>query len=694
MSKLVYKTRGNSKPQGKPRVYYTCHPKDAVSFFEMVSNEILEKQNCAIWYDREPEEAYAEEELLGDLSQMQLFVIPVTRRFLCEPNRARDVEIPFAVKRHIPILPLLQENGLEALFNETCGDLQILDKNKKDETAIAYGEKLEKFLNSVLIGDELAAKVRAAFDAYVFLSYRKKDRRYARELLHLIHENEFCRDIAIWYDEFLTPGENFNDAIADALEKSSLFAMAITPNLVNEENYVMNTEYPMARKAGKPVLPVEVVPTDMQALKESYEGIPACVDAHEPGLLSQALLEAVEHMAIKENNGSLEHNFFIGLAYLGGIDVEVDFERAVSLITGAAEGGLLQAVEKLVTMYRNGEGVARDYRTAIAWQEHLVELLQAEYEENPIEQTSLAYSNELWALGDYCYEQMDLSGAKAAYERLMKLCEEQLLENPFGKPKQRFFAFHKKKKSLYKVNPARLKQYLAVSYDKLGVLCQAQRKLEEAGSWYEKEAEVNEELAHAGVKGAKSSLATSYARFGGIREALEDWKTAKEWYKKSLALQENKRNRSVEYNKLGILCEREGNLGEAEDWYEKSLKLREELNAEEDTADSKRDLAVCYNNLGSVSKAKEDMGEAKIWYKKSMELREALAKEADTPESCDDLAVSYYNYSLVNEPQRHELLRQAYEIWERLSREYPKSPKFANRLEIVRKKLGLDENCD
>ena len=50
------------------------------------------------------------------------------------------------------------------------------------------------------------------------------------------------QNCAIWYDEFLIPGENFNEAIEVALKKSGLFALAVTPNLVNEENYVMSTE--------------------------------------------------------------------------------------------------------------------------------------------------------------------------------------------------------------------------------------------------------------------------------------------------------------------------------------------------------------------------------------------------------------------------------------------------------------------
>ena len=67
----------------------------------------------------------------------------------------------------------------------------------------------------------MAKRVRAAFDAYIFLSYRKKDRKYANELMRLIHSNPECRDIAIWFDEFLTPGESFKENIEKILDRSS-----------------------------------------------------------------------------------------------------------------------------------------------------------------------------------------------------------------------------------------------------------------------------------------------------------------------------------------------------------------------------------------------------------------------------------------------------------------------------------------
>lgn len=391
MSRFNCRTRGNASPQGKPNVYFCCHPAD-VSCFDEIAGDILRFQNCAIWYREDParpEDISTDscpadpDTYFCDLSRMQLFVIPVTSSFLCEPNRARDTDLPYALEHHIPILPLLQEDGLESLFNQTCGDFQILNKYTKDPTALDFYQKLERFLSDVLIPDDLADKIRAAFDAYVFLSYRKKDRKYAQQLMRLIHQNEFCRDIAIWYDEFLIPGENFNDSIAAALEQSSLFALAVTPNLVNEPNYVMSIEYPMAKEAKKTVLPFELVPTDKKDLEEKFTELPACTDVRDMSALSATLLEAVTSLAIRENDASPEHLFFIGLAYLAGIDVEVDCEQALALISRAAGQGLPEAMEKLVHMYKNGIGVPRDFLQAISWQKRLIQAKRRQYAAAP-----------------------------------------------------------------------------------------------------------------------------------------------------------------------------------------------------------------------------------------------------------------------------------------------------------------------
>lgn len=52
-----YKTRGNASPQGKQKVYFTCHPDDFDRYFEKISEQILTFENCAVWY-WDSEESY------------------------------------------------------------------------------------------------------------------------------------------------------------------------------------------------------------------------------------------------------------------------------------------------------------------------------------------------------------------------------------------------------------------------------------------------------------------------------------------------------------------------------------------------------------------------------------------------------------------------------------------------------------
>ena len=215
-------------------------------------------------------------------------------------------------------------------------------------------------MESVLISDELAKRVREAFDAYIFLSYRKKDRKYANELMNLIHSNPECRDIAIWFDEFLIPGESFKDNIERFLNDCHLFALLVTPRLSEkvkgengeEDNYVISTELPLARKKkeekGTDIFAVEMEHTARDFLETI--GIKDYINYKDKEFRAR-LLTAISKIATSENNNEPEHNFLIGLAYLEGIDMEVNRERAVELITSAAEAGLFEAMKKLYDMY-------------------------------------------------------------------------------------------------------------------------------------------------------------------------------------------------------------------------------------------------------------------------------------------------------------------------------------------------------
>ena len=77
MATFLYKTRGKSSPERKPRVYFTCHPDDFSKYFEKVCEDIFKTHDCTVFYTEDPNEEIEEKYKESDLGQMNLLVIPV-----------------------------------------------------------------------------------------------------------------------------------------------------------------------------------------------------------------------------------------------------------------------------------------------------------------------------------------------------------------------------------------------------------------------------------------------------------------------------------------------------------------------------------------------------------------------------------------------------------------------------------------
>ncbi len=696
MPSLSCKTKGGSNPQGKPKVYFCCHPDDFNRFFEDISDEIMFKQDCAFYYDSEPYGKTDKEDWLSYLGEMQLFVMPVTTKLLTTESKALSLEFCFAEEKHIPVLPIMQENGLEELFKQKIGSLQYLNRVSRDSTSISYEKKLESYLSSVLIGDELASKVRAAFDAYIFLSYRKKDRIYAQELMRLIHRNDFCRDIAIWYDEFLTPGENFNDSIEEALKKSELFALAVTPNIVNEENYVMNVEYPMARKAGKTILPAEIVSTDKNALKEKYKDIPDCADAHNEGELSQALLNSLKSIALRENDGDPEHNFFIGLAYLSGIDVEVNHERAVKLITSAANDNLPEALEKLVFMYRNGEGVERNYDTAIEWQEKLVAVFKARWKESQNYMNTMSLCVALLRLGDYHYEMFKSSSAIKIYSELHDFCEELYSSNKYLRDEALYFlaaasnnlgnAYRATEENelaarLYEKTIEVLEETVkeSDSYDEKCDLCAGysnlaytlfmQNKNSKAEEMCQKAIDLALELISIKMDfTAMNFLSLSYNTMGDGLFGINRLDEAEQMYLKAVENDEKAVKIFPDSKSKNMLCRSLNNLGEnytyvgdfskAEECHSKALSILTKLYSEDSAIETKINIFFTHKKLYQTFAHQSNFYEAEAEALKALKITNELIEETELPSLVTEAANIYGDlgdmYILLNDQEKAE----------------------------------------
>jgi tetratricopeptide (TPR) repeat protein len=652
MEKLLYKTRGDSDPKGKPKVYFLCHKEDFDKYFSNISSEILLQENCSIWYKENTEDNIAEE-LFDDLQEMQLCVALVTGNFLNDENNALNAEFKFAMENHIPVLPIMVEEGLTEIFNKKFGNIQLLEKTDDD----TYIEKLKKYLSSVLIGEQLIEKIRGAFDAYVFLSYRKKDKRYARELMKLIHKNDFLRDIAIWYDEYLTPGENFDNSIKEALIKSDLFMLAVTPNLYNEENYIMTTEYPMAKQENKPIISAEVVPVDKDELAKKYEGIPEIVNPYDTEILSDEIIKNIKKLAIKENNSSPEHNFFIGLAYLGGIDVEVDHEKALYLITDSANAGLDMAMKKLVDMYMRGDGVEINFYEALKWQQKLADLYFTIYKENNSKENINNYLDALWALGDDEFNLGEFRKAEKNYFKMANLYEE--------------------------IND---RKNLAFSYCKLAATSIEQGNVNKGRDYYLKSIAIYEKNVKGILKKKNPDdyhdLFSAYCNLGQLEYDLGNSDEGKKYFKKGLEIAEyidkkfddkrGKENKASVYINLGTFEFSDNNMKAAKEYFEYTFSIYK-LRAERvRSIASYRSLMVCYNKLADVYFCEDDYEKAKELYEAGADIAYNISEQTKTINSYKDLVFSYdrlvkLEKAMGNEEKAKQYLFTSLDIKQKLS---------------------------
>lgn len=365
--RLKYKTRGNSSPNQKPKLYFCCHHDDFQLYFEKVSKCILKHSDCAIWY-KDPNSDYNFQDITSYLDSMRIFIVPITRKFLLDENDARSNELKYAIDNKITILALMEQDGLEVVFNETCGHIQSLNQTHDDEESKQiFDEKLSHFLDSILIETGEQEKIREELSASIFISYRKKDKKQINQLINNLHQNETLRDVGIWYDEYLVPGEDFDEAIESAIKNSELFLMVITPNMVEKDNYVQRNEYPLARQEDKSIIPVHFISVKDQELSLCFDGIPESVSSDPWEIVNKKIEDELEDL-LKDNN-SVEHLYYIGLAYLTGTNMKTDKVRGYELIRQAADGGFLLAEERLGRMFEYGDGVEADEILATFWYE-------------------------------------------------------------------------------------------------------------------------------------------------------------------------------------------------------------------------------------------------------------------------------------------------------------------------------------
>lgn len=588
MLDFYYKTRGEERSlqnipsqypslEEKPKLYFACHSKDFDSCFAELSKDLLEQWDVAIWFDHsaDTEKSKWELQTLQDfLRNVQILVLAVTPALLETTCQAWQIEYTFAKEHHIPILPIVpsfvgEAKGLAGRFSALTDKLHLLNKNiSKDSmsSVIPYEQKLLDFLSHTLLSQHQIEAIRQEFTARCFLSYRKVDRDFAKALMSYIHQYPQFQDVSIWFDEYLYAGENYNEQIQKNLTSADVVLLLVTPNIYapnaeGKDNFVVTHEYKDAMRSSRQILPILVTPAeelDFSRLQEKFPDLPPCIDVRGASFKQQFAHALSSALSSHQEPSTPEHLYQMGLAYLYGVDVEKDHERAVKLILQAADAGLSVSVKELIHMYRTGKGVPRNMAEAIRLQEVLANhyqqsyyqqaeqarLLPAELQEYYPHSDLYSWTITLWFLGNDQMELGDYQGALKSYHQMLENC--QMFVQMGGLHRQLIEQF----------------AFLPAALDSLGDVSLRNNEPEQAMRYYE-------EALNYNLLCCEANESTT-----------------------------NLENLSISYNRMGDACHNLGHLEKAVDYYQKERQIIKKLCKAEPSLKFYRILSQGYLRMG------------------------------------------------------------------------------------------------
>lgn len=425
---------------GKEKIFLSCRPEDqgllpeiAADFFTALDGIVYFELAGSSTPDYPgfrfpPRSVESGRDLL--LEQMDLVCIAVSRRLLEDPEPVLSNDLPLLRRQKIPVLFVLTEPGLIEDFNRIFGNCQAMEYYRED-----YRDRLRAALLHLLDDkdtftwaparkayvpkEDTLQETERFFTSRLFLSYRKKDRERALLLLRLIHSFPECRDIGIWFDDFLTEGEEFTEEISRKLRDSDAVLLAVTPHILEKGNYVLETEYPEAIENGKKVIPVMIEETDLRTFRMNFPDLPdpLFVTSDDGARLLRQLLCLL--YGGKEVYSS-QKKWILGRAFMDGLLAERDRELGLALIGEAAEEGCLPALDRMLKLCIRADSADMDYSRAIYYTEKALaqlSLLMRQPDHDPGLPRSIMRYTEL--LGDLCLDTGSRDRAEQVYRGLL-----------------------------------------------------------------------------------------------------------------------------------------------------------------------------------------------------------------------------------------------------------------------------------
>lgn len=382
---------------------YICAAKSDVDLINMISADIFEsyKEDIIISFREDVEIANSSSfgsSFQYSLKEAQLVIAIITPNFVNQREDDGSLrEFKYAINNDIPVLPIAMERGLEDVFNDKCGKLELIFHDSS-----IYYELFKEALHNVLLDSDMKSIVRKYFRGKIFISYRRQDLKRTKKLIDTIHKVDEFKDVGIWYDGELVPGKDYENEIFSQLSECKVAVMLITPKLLEQGNFIMN-EYPRVKKMGIKILPYLAEYVDINEIKKYYDGI---FDEYPEGITNTKELISILLEFFENHNETFdpEKLYYLGLANQYGIDFSIDCDKAIEYFRKSAKEDYEPAIMKLIELFESG-----DYKNTaqfIDCQKRYISILMEKTErpckkQNVLVQEQLKLGNALSELGEF-----------------------------------------------------------------------------------------------------------------------------------------------------------------------------------------------------------------------------------------------------------------------------------------------------
>ncbi len=364
-------TKNNVSARGKQGILLIAAGQDRGQCSDKIIQDILSLANCAIYS--------FESDQNTDISRFSVCVLIVSKNMI--ENKKDYIEIyNKLISDHIPIIPIAIQPGIKSMFSKEFGKSQCIIRDDENDLKNYYKE-LGSRLKDIISSDEIAGRIKNAFNCHAFLSYRKRDSEKAKKVIRFLRKCKKLDDAAIWYDEYLLPGENYETVIEEEIKNCDIFVMVISKNIVEKtnnedgrsaDNYVIRVEYPLALKHHKPVIPIMVDDLDKDSVSETFLNICDPISFGKTDELEKRINE-IDICSNDESGDSLYAQYLRGIAFLNGIFTEPDVKKGIKILKHAADKGQKEAIVKLAQMYYYGEHVSEDWQCAAKYYKKLID---------------------------------------------------------------------------------------------------------------------------------------------------------------------------------------------------------------------------------------------------------------------------------------------------------------------------------